>query len=85
MYSIYIYIFSEKNLVYRDRTNVPTCQKVTRLPLSYRGDRSMTSKVEVNFADVCGFDTRPCSPELQQVRLPVRFPQRRLGFSLNLY
>ena len=31
--------FSEKNLVYRDRTHVPTCQKVTRLPLSYRGDR----------------------------------------------
>ena len=27
--------FSEKNLVYRDRTHVPTCQKVTRLPLSY--------------------------------------------------
>ena len=32
--------FSEKNPVYRDRTHVPTCQKVTRLPLSYRGDRS---------------------------------------------
>ena len=25
--------------LYRDRTHVPTCQKVTRLPLSYRGDR----------------------------------------------
>ena len=35
---IYLFIyFSEKNLVYRDRTPVPTCQKVTRLPLSYRG------------------------------------------------
>ena len=30
---------SEKNPVCRDRTHVPTCQKVTRLPLSYRGDR----------------------------------------------
>ena len=30
--------FSEKNPVCRDRTHVPTCQKVTRLPLSYRGD-----------------------------------------------
>ena len=31
--------FSEKNPVCRGRTHVPTCQKVTRLPLSYRGDR----------------------------------------------
>ena len=30
--------FSEKNLVCRDRTHVPTCQKVTWLPLSYRGN-----------------------------------------------
>ena len=36
---IIYFIFSEKNLVYRDRTHVPMCQKVTRLPLSYRGDR----------------------------------------------
>ena len=39
---IYFYLFiyfSEKNLVYRDRTHVPTCQKVTRLLMSYRGDR----------------------------------------------
>ena len=37
---IFIYVFfSEKNPVYRDRTHVPTCQKVTWLPLSYRGDR----------------------------------------------
>ena len=34
------YFFSEKNPVYRNQTHVPTCQKViTRLPLSYRGDR----------------------------------------------
>ena len=26
-----------KNPVCRDRTHVPTCQKVTRIPLSYRG------------------------------------------------
>ena len=32
-------VFSEKNPVCRDRTHVPTCQKVTWLPLSYRGDR----------------------------------------------
>ena len=36
---IYLFIFSEKNSVCRDRTHVPTCQKVTWLPLSYRGDR----------------------------------------------
>ena len=37
----FLYIFSEKNIVYRDRTHVPTCQKATihRLPRSYRGDR----------------------------------------------
>ena len=34
-----VFHFSDKNPVYRDRTHVPTCQKVTRLPLSYRGDR----------------------------------------------
>ena len=33
------FFYSEKNPVCRDRTHVPTCQKVTRLPLSYRGDR----------------------------------------------
>ena len=36
---IYLFIFSEKNPVCRDRTHAPTCQKVSRLPLSYRGDR----------------------------------------------
>ena len=30
-------VFSEKNPVCRDRTHVPTCQKVTRCRLSYRG------------------------------------------------
>ena len=30
-------VFSEKNPVCRDRTHVPTCQKVTRCQLSYRG------------------------------------------------
>ena len=37
---IFIFLFfCEKNTVYRDRTHVPTCRKVTRLLLSYRGDR----------------------------------------------
>ena len=36
----YFFIFfCEKNPVCRDRTHVPTCQKVTWLSLSYRGDR----------------------------------------------
>ena len=35
---ILFYFFREKNPVCRDRTYVPMCQ-VTRLPLSYRGDR----------------------------------------------
>ena len=38
-YFYMMYFFSEKNPVCRDRTHVPTCQKVTRLPLSYRGDQ----------------------------------------------
>ena len=37
-FCFYFLFSSEKNSVYRDRTHVPTCQKVTRLPLSYRGD-----------------------------------------------
>ena len=28
----FFFFFSEKNTVYRDRTHVPTCQKVARLP-----------------------------------------------------
>ena len=43
------------------------------------------SRVEVNFVDVCGFDARRGSPELQQVRLPVRFSRRRLRFSLRTH
>ena len=46
---------------------------------------SIRSKVEVNFVDVCGFDARRGSPELQQVRLPVRFSRRRLRFSVRTH
>ena len=35
----FFFFFSEKNSIYRVWTHVPTCQKVTRLPLSYRGDQ----------------------------------------------
>ena len=35
-------VFSEKNPVCRDRTHVPTCQKVTRCQLSYRGRPAIT-------------------------------------------
>ena len=41
---------------------------------------SIRSRVEVNSVDVCGFDVRRGSPELQQVRLPVRFSRRRTRF-----
>ena len=46
---------------------------------------SIRSRVEVNFVDVCGFDARRGSPELQQVRLSVRFSRRRLRFSLRTH
>ena len=44
--------FSEKNPVYRDRTHVSTCQKITRLLLSYRGDRVLII-VLVFYLDNC--------------------------------
>ena len=43
------------------------------------------SRAEVNFVDVCGFDARRGSPELQQARLPVRLSRRRLRFSLRTH
>ena len=46
---------------------------------------SIRSRVELNFVDVCGFDARRGSPELQQVRLPVRFSRRRLRLSLRTH
>ena len=46
---------------------------------------SIRSRVEVNFVDVCGFNARRGSSELQQVRLPVRFSRRRLRFSLRTH
>ena len=45
---------------------------------------SISSRVELNFVDVCGFDALRGSPELQQVRLPIRFSRRRLRFSLPI-
>ena len=46
---------------------------------------SIRSRVEANFVDVRGFDARRGSPELQRVRLPVRFSRRRLRFSLRTH
>ena len=43
-YYFIVIFFSEKNPFYRDRTHVPTCQKVTRLSLSYQGDRLQFNK-----------------------------------------
>ena len=46
---------------------------------------SIRSRLEINFIDVCDFDARRGSPELEQVRLPVRFSRRRLRFSLRTH
>ena len=72
------------------RTNTDTA-----LMLSFAGCKNSTaltslhcsirSRVEVNFVYVRGFDARRGSPELQQVRLPVRFSRRRLRFSLRTH
>ena len=69
---------------YRHRTGVIVCwlQKSTTLTSLHF---SIRSRVEVNFVDACGFDARRGSPELQQVRLPVRFSRRRLRFSLRTH
>ena len=55
------------------------CQNSTALTSLHCPIRS---RVEVNFVDVCDFDARRGFPELQQVRLPVRFSRRRLRFRL---
>ena len=58
------------------------CQNSTALTSLHCSIRSW---VEVNFVDVCGFDACWGSPELQHVRLPVRFSRRRLRFSLRTH
>ena len=58
------------------------CQNSTALTSLHCPIRS---RVEVNFVDVCDFDARRGFPELQQVRLPVRFARRRLRFSLRTH
>ena len=59
-----------------------SCQNSTALTSLHC---SIRSRVEVNFVCVCGFDARRGSPELQQVRLPVRFSRRRLRSSLRTH
>ena len=58
------------------------CQNSTALTSPHCFIRS---RAEVNFVDVCGFDARRGSSELQQVRLPVRFSRRRLRFNLHTH
>ena len=58
------------------------CKNSTALPSLHC---SIRSRVEVNFVDVCGFDARRGSPELQQVHLSVRFSRMRLRFSLRTH
>ena len=58
---------------------VADCQNSTALNSPHC---SIRSRVEVNCVDVCGFDTCGGSPELQQVRLLLRFSLRRLRRSL---
>ena len=59
------------------------CQNSTALTSLHCS--TISSRVEVNFVDVCGFDARRGSPELQQVRLAVRFSRRHLRFSLRTH
>ena len=56
------------------------CQNFTALTSLYC---SIRSRVEVKFVDVCGFDARRGSSELEEVRLPVQVSRRRLRFSLR--
>ena len=60
---------------YRDRTHVPTCQKVTRLPLSYWGDRHNRVRSTVQYSS---FDTKKASWILLHpyVRPPLHFSRQ---------
>ena len=60
IFSFSFYFFSEKNPVCRDRTHVPTCQKLTWLPLSYRGDRHRTAMIAM-FLNTTYDDIAPCT------------------------
>ena len=53
---------SEKNAVYGDRTHVPTCQKATRLPLSYRGDRLLMSQLLFDAVSLVFNGAAPSTP-----------------------
>ena len=77
-YSKFVYYVQN---YYRHRTYVIVCWLPKFNGFNLAPLFSITPRVEVNFVDVCGFDARQGSPELQQVRLPVRFSRRRLRFS----
>ena len=70
-------VLSEKNPVCRDRTHVPTCQKVTRCQPSYRGRPAYSSKsgIQESIHMTCiGNRTDPFLPLTQntQVFTPVK-------------
>ena len=71
--------FSEKNPVCRDRTHVPTCQRVTRYLLSYRGDRPTTRKL-LNFF-TSNFFTAKTIFTSKIVALDVKFDSTHDTFS----
>ena len=76
------FVYYVQNYRHRPMLSFAGCQDPTDLTSLHC---SIRSRVKVNFVDVCGFDARRGSPELQQVRLPVRFPRRRLRFSLRTH
>ena len=53
------FVFSEKNPVCRDRTHVPTCQKVTRCQLSYRGRPASIDMIIYDSKTQFSRDSRP--------------------------
>ena len=63
-------VFSEKNPVCRGRTHVPTCQKVTRCRLSYRGRPALC---------VCVF-----FPSILDIKFVGRTSRGHTGFLIHL-
>ena len=75
----FFFFFSEKNPVCRDRTHVLTCQKVTWLTLSYRGDRLAVQQV-IAQKNILPFKTR-IMPHLQMPGRAGLTPARCAGKS----
>ena len=71
IYIFTFYLFSENNPVRRDRTHVPMCQKVTWLPLNYRGDEKTERQEKQQGAYISSNSTTASVPAYPKVGIKV--------------